>query len=65
MKSKNGILWIILFIVVFILSQDYLLINWEGSPSILGFPAWIGWFAFVHVLFIAVFYLFAKKYWNE
>ena len=26
---------------------------------------WIAWFAFVHLLFIVVFYFFTKKYWNQ
>ncbi len=55
----------ILFILIFLLSQDYLFVRWEGEPAVLGFPSWIGWFAFVHVLFIAAFYWFARKYWNE
>lgn len=64
MKKKDGILWSILFICIFLLSQDYLFINWEGMPTVLGFPAWLSWFAFVHLLFITVFYFFAKKHWK-
>jgi cation transport ATPase len=65
MKNRNRFLWMTLFILIFLLSQDYLFVSWEGKPAVLGFPGWIGWFAFVHVLFIAAFYFFAKKYWNE
>jgi len=65
MKSKNGFLWFVIFIAIFLLSQDYLFVSWEGKPDVLGLPAWIGWFALVHLLFIATFYLFAKKYWKE
>ena len=65
MKNKSGFLWTILFIIIFLLSQDYLFVSWEGKPAVLGFPKWIGWFAFVHLLFIGAFYFFARKYWNE
>jgi len=65
MKSKNRFLWVGLFLFIFLLSQDYLIVQWEGKPAALGFPAWIGWFAFVHVFFIVAFYFFANKYWNE
>jgi len=64
-KNKNGILWCIAFVILFLLSQDYLFIRWKGTPSILGLPSWIGWFVVVHLLFIVVFYLFAKRYWKE
>ena len=39
--------------------------SWAGDVGVLGFPKWIAWFAFVHLLFIVAFYLFAKKYWKE
>ena len=58
MKKKDGIIWSIFFIGIFLLSQDYLFITWEERPTILGFPIWLGWFAFVHVLFITAFYWF-------
>ena len=64
MKKKDSILWSILFIFIFLLSQDYLFINWEKTPAILGFPVWLSWFAFVHLLFITTFYFFAKKHWK-
>ena len=64
MKNKNGILWGIALIAIFLLSQDYLFITWEGKPAILGFPNWLAWFALVHLLFIFVFFLFSKKYWK-
>ena len=65
MKSKHSILWSIIFLLIFLLSQDYLFIKWDNTPMIWGLPNWITWFAFVHLLFIAVFYWFAKKHWNE
>ncbi len=65
MKHKQPILWITLFVSIFLLSQDYLFMSWAGDVGVLGFPKWIAWFAFVHLLFIVAFYLFAKKYWKE
>ena len=64
MEKQKELLWGIAFIIIFGLSQDYLFINWEGKPSFFGFPNWIGWFAFVHLLFISIFYWFAKKHWK-
>jgi len=64
MKKNKG-LWLSLFVLIFLLSQDYLFISWEGKPALLGFPIWIVWFAFVHLLFIVGFYFFSKKYWSE
>ena len=65
MKNKKGLFWLITFMIVFLLSQDYLFVQWSEKPGILGFPIWLGWFAFVHLLFIVVFYWFAKKYWKN
>lgn len=64
MKNKKGIYWSIAFIIILLLTQDYLFIEWEGRLAVFGFPVWIFWFAFVHLLFILVFYFFAKKYWK-
>ena len=64
MKKKDGLLWTLLFICIFLLSQDYLFMNWKGTPAVLGFPVWLSWFVFVHLLFITAFYFFAKKYWK-
>jgi len=65
MKRKNPFLWIALFILIFLLSQDYLFMSWEGHVGTLGFPKWIAWFVFVHILFVGAFYFFAKNYWKE
>ena len=65
MKIQSRFLWAGLFIITFLLSQDYLFVSWEGKPAILGFPSWLGWFALVHLLFIGAFYFFAKNYWKE
>ena len=64
MKNKNGLLWCIIFIVIFLLSQDYLFIEWTGKPNLFGFPNWLAWFALIHLLFIFVFFLFSKKHWK-
>ena len=64
MKNKNGLLWGIAFMLIFLLTQDYLFTSWEKGISWFGFPSWLGWFAAIHLLFIYVFYLFSKKYWK-
>ena len=41
MKNKNGFLWAIAFLILLILTQDYLFITWEDGTSFLGFPNWL------------------------
>lgn len=65
MKRKLSIIWSMIFMMTFLLSQDYLYVIWENTPSILGFPIWVFWFGVVHLVFIGFFYFFAKKYWKE
>lgn len=65
MKNKKGIFWFIIFVFLFFLTQDYFFMDWGKGISWLGFPKWLAWFAFVHLLFIGVFYIFSKKYWKE
>ncbi len=53
--------WIILFSVIFLLSQDYLLfIEWP-EKLLGGFPVWIFYFMLVHVIFIFAIYRLAAK----
>ena len=65
MKKNTGLLWSIVFIIIFLLSQDYLFVDWGARLLFFGFPTWIAWFVLVHLVFIGAFYLFAKKYWKE
>ena len=62
--QQRFIFWGILFGVVFLLTQDYLVVAWEVEPLLLGLPNWLFWFVGVHVLFIFIFYFFTKKYWK-
>ena len=64
MIKKHWILWSFVFIIIFLLSQDYLFTSWEEKPGTLGFPNWLGWFAFVHLLFIGTLYLYSKRHWK-
>ena len=64
MKNKKAMLWGFAFLGVFLLSQDYLFAEWTNEPVFLGFPIWVGWFVFVHILFIFIFYWFSKKHWK-
>ncbi|MEN0047787.1 MAG: hypothetical protein AAF806_12065 [Bacteroidota bacterium] len=64
MLKKSGLLWGLVFTIVFLLSQDYLFIDWDNATSLFGLPKWVSWFAFVHLLFIGTLYFFAKKHWK-
>lgn len=65
MQKKATIFWMILFVFIIGLSQDYLFVDWGSDLSLLGFPSWLGWFVFVHFLFLSALYFFSKKYWKE
>ena len=58
-------LWVLIFTVIFLLTQDYLFANWSEQLSLFGFPSWLWWFIGVHLLFVGVFYVFAKNYWKR
>lgn len=62
-KRKAGY-WALAFVVLFLLSQDYLFVQWPKGTSWLGFPKWLTWFMLLHAGFIIVFYFFSKKYWK-
>ncbi len=62
MKKKQTLLWSLVLLLIFLLSQDYFFISWSGRPNILGLPDWIFWFALVHILFIGSLYWFTKKH---
>jgi len=64
MKNKNGFFWILAFLILLLLTQDYLFTTWKNGTSFLGFPVWLSWFIIIHFLFIVVFYFFSKKYWK-
>ncbi len=63
--SHSGIKWVILFILLFLCTQDYLLKKWPADTIVVGLPSWILWFVFVHVVFIISFFLFSGLYWKE
>lgn len=56
--------WGLLFVLILLLTQDYLFVKWEAAPAFLGLPNWLLWFVGVHVVFIFIFYFFTKKYWK-
>ena len=64
MSKRSRWLWAFIFIALFLLSQDYLFTTWSTRTAWGGFPGWLGWFMFVHALFIAVFYFFANRHWK-
>ena len=59
---KARFIWIGIFVAIFILSQDYLFIEWDNTYGLLGFPTWIFWFIGVHALFVCALIAFSKKY---
>ena len=61
--SKSGF-WFLVFLALFLLTQDYLFASWTPKPALLGLPNWLYWFVAIHVIFILTFYFFTKKYWK-
>ena len=64
MKKRYAWGWGMAFVLMFLLSQDYLFTDWPPGTSWGGLPSWLGWFMLVHALFIGLFYYFAKRYWK-
>lgn len=56
--------WLLIFLIVFLLSQDYLFFSWPDGLSFGGFPPWLWWFVGVHLVLVAAFFLFSKFYWK-
>ena len=56
--------WWLAFVFVFLLTQDYLFVEWSNKMGIMGFPKWLFWFMGVHALLAGVFYLFLKQFWK-
>lgn len=63
--KKKGFLWLLVFIFIILLSQDYLFVDWELKSSLFGFPQWIFYFILIHILFIVAYALFMKHFWKE
>ena len=64
MPKKKYLIWFILFIFIFILSNDYW--NWNKSnPIILGLPLWMIYFIILTLLTSFAFYLFSTYYWSD
>lgn len=64
MSRRSRWVWTLIFMVLFLLSQDYLFTSWPKETGWGGFPIWLAWFVFVHALFIAVYYFFANRFWK-
>ena len=62
---KRAWFWLLLFFLVFLLTQDYLFTKWSDQLYALGFPDWLWWFIGVHLIFVICFYLFTRLYWKE
>ena len=65
MRKGQSILWAVVFVVIFLMSQDYLFMTWERGMGLLGLPNWVYWFGLVHLIFVSALALFAKYYWKE
>jgi len=64
MNKTQPAIWSLLFILVILLSQDYVFFDWDET-QISGFSKWMGWFIFVQLLFLFLLYWFSNKYWKE
>jgi len=62
-KSKS--LWVGLFLLLFLLTQDYLFISWPQKTTLAGFPIWLIWFVAIHAIFVLIFFFFAKHFWKK
>jgi hypothetical protein len=64
-KSKNDWLWVGGFVIIFLLTQDYIFGGKKVEIGFLGMPEWLFWVVDVHIVFLLIFALFSKNYWTE
>jgi len=62
---QKGWIWSGGFILIFLLTQDYLFTKWESGIGLLGLSNWMFWFMGIHILFLIFLLYFSKKYWNK
>ncbi|MEQ9426949.1 MAG: hypothetical protein RJQ09_21175 [Cyclobacteriaceae bacterium] len=63
MKIK-GTIYVLMFLLIFVFTQDYLFLSWSDSPSVLGFPDWLPYFIGLHIALAIIFHVFQKRYWK-
>ncbi len=56
--------WTIIFVVIFLLSQDFLFWKHPVTLGWLGLPGWIYWFVILQVVLVVALVAFAKTYWK-
>lgn len=61
---KKELFWILIFVFLFLLSQDSMFWSDEVSLGMFGFPMWIYWIVFLQILIVIAIYVFSKKYWK-
>jgi len=62
---KKGPVWFIVFIIIFLLSQDFW--SWDNAVTlgIFGLPVWLYWFFGIHLLLVFAIYLFTRYFWKN
>jgi uncharacterized membrane protein len=62
---KNSTSWVLIFFLIFLLSQDY--VSWFKKVELGwgGFPGWMSWVVFLQLLFVGAMILFARYYWKQ
>ncbi|MGH1364466.1 MAG: hypothetical protein ACRBF0_12980 [Calditrichia bacterium] len=62
---KRYFIWILVFGSLFILSMDFWAWENQDTPSWLGFPSRVWYFAALQLAFAVAFYLFARSVWKD
>jgi len=62
---QRGSFWFIVFLSIFLATQDYFFFNWTEKTAFLGFPDWLFYFFILHLVFVCIFIIFSKKYWKN
>lgn len=60
MKATN-LIFVFLFVCIFLLIQSNSWMQYDCHPSILGLPAWLGYFIIIHLIFVFILYCFVHK----
>ncbi len=64
-RQCRGTIWGLTFIGIFLLSQDFLFVQWDNWPTLWGLPDWMYWYFALQLILVAAIAAFARFYWKD
>ena len=59
--QKRNLIWTLVFLLIFLLTQSHHLFNYSSNPGLFGLPSWLWWFMSFHVLLVVALLIYAKE----